>query len=32
MGGKSEQGWISNGNQMEARGNLEKLSEGEIQI
>ena len=32
MGGKSEQGWISNGNPMETRGNLEKLSEGKVHI
>ena len=32
MGGKSEQGWISNGNPMETRRNLEKLSEGKVHI
>ena len=32
MGGKSEQGWISNGKPMKTRGNLEKISEGKVHI
>ena len=32
MGGKSEQGWVSNGNRIETRGNLKKLSVGKVLI